>query len=46
MDREAAKDVEYNGVKIPKGTLVIFPITALQMDPEIWPDPEKFDPER
>ncbi len=42
----ALNNVEYNGVTIPKGTIVTFPILALQMDPEVWPQPEKFDPDR
>ena len=44
--REAARDVEYEGVKIPKGTVVVYPIRMMQMDPEVYPDPEKFIPER
>lgn len=31
---------------IPKGTLLIIPTYALQHDPDYFPDPDRFDPER
>lgn len=31
---------------IPEGTFTLIPIFAIHRDPEIYPDPEKFDPER
>lgn len=31
---------------IEKGTSIFVPIHGIHMDPEIYPDPEKFDPER
>ncbi|XP_046680662.1 cytochrome P450 6k1-like isoform X2 [Homalodisca vitripennis] len=31
---------------LEKGTIVLIPVTGLHMDPEIYPDPRKFDPER
>lgn len=39
-------DVLPGGIKIPAGTLVIYLIYAMNRDPELWPDPLRFDPER
>lgn len=46
VDREANDDYEYEGIKISKGQVIAVPIYALHHDPEIYPDPEKFLPER
>ncbi|XP_069108537.1 cytochrome P450 3A29-like [Argopecten irradians] len=46
IDREATKTVEINGVTIPKGSAVVIPIRALHQDPETYPDPTHFKPER
>lgn len=45
-DRVAKNETTIKGVKIPKGMTIGIPIVALQNDPEIWPNPRKFDPER
>ncbi|KAK3594092.1 hypothetical protein CHS0354_040860 [Potamilus streckersoni] len=46
FNREALVDTEICGVKIPKGLDVNVPICSLHFDPEFWPNPHKFDPER
>ncbi|ESN92768.1 hypothetical protein HELRODRAFT_69872 [Helobdella robusta] len=45
-DRVASQDVTINGLFIPKGMAVGIPIHFLQNDPDYWPDPHVFNPER
>ena len=40
------RDVEVNGYKIPKSTLMIANLTKFMKDPDVFPDPEKLMPER
>ncbi|XP_013394381.1 cytochrome P450 3A41 [Lingula anatina] len=46
VDRVANQDTTVNGLFIPKGTAVVIPIYPIHLDPENYPEPEKFDPER
>lgn len=46
LERVSKKDVEINGVFIPKGTVVMIPIYPLHRNPEYWPEPQEFCPER
>ena len=44
--REAIKDTEIDGYFVPKGTRVTALAMATHYNPELWTDPEVFDPER
>ncbi|XP_046734958.1 uncharacterized protein LOC124404669 [Diprion similis] len=39
-------DLPETGLHVEKGTAIIIPVYGIHNDPEIYPDPEKFDPER
>lgn len=43
---EAAEDVRLEKYFIPKGTIVASNVRAVSMDPAIFPDPKRFNPER
>lgn len=40
------KDFKYNGYLFPKGTCVTFAMDSVMMDPECFPEPFLFKPER
>ncbi|NWU62075.1 CP3AC protein, partial [Pterocles burchelli] len=46
IERVCKTTVELNGVTIPKGMVVMIPAYVLHRDPEYWPEPEEFRPER
>ncbi|NWW30693.1 CP3A9 protein, partial [Panurus biarmicus] len=46
IERTCKKDVEINGVTIPKGVVVTIPPYVLHHDPEYWPNPDELRPER
>lgn len=43
---EARQDVVIAGVSVPKGTGVLVMLRMIQMNPEVFGDPERFRPER
>lgn len=40
------RDFKIGNFTIPKGTNVTYNATSVHLDPEVWPDPLRFDPER
>ncbi|CAF4114177.1 unnamed protein product [Adineta steineri] len=46
FDRVASKDYQLGNYLIPKGSIINVPVYPIHHDPETWPEPEKFIPER
>ncbi|SEF83930.1 Cytochrome P450 [Thermomonospora echinospora] len=46
LPRRTVKDTSVLGYHIPKGTTVVVPTLTNHHMPEVWKDPERFDPER
>ncbi|XP_044728134.1 cytochrome P450 4C1-like [Chrysoperla carnea] len=48
LSRQTHKDItlKTNGYVVPKGTMVVLFLTSLHRNPNIFPNPEKFDPDR
>ncbi|XP_072762553.1 uncharacterized protein [Anoplolepis gracilipes] len=44
--RKAAKDVKLQSYVIPAGTIIHLHIYGVHRDPNFWPNPEVFDPDR
>ncbi|HWS34166.1 MAG TPA: cytochrome P450 [Actinoplanes sp.] len=42
----ATRDLFFQGEPIPAGTLVLLDVYGQNHDPELWPDPYTFDPDR
>ncbi|KAJ7073527.1 cytochrome P450 [Mycena belliarum] len=46
MRRNLGPDVYINEKLIPSGSYVVYPFSDVHLDPEIYPDPWRFDPSR
>ena len=44
--RLATKDISLGGYNIPKGTPVQCNLYSIHRNPEVWPEPDEFRPER
>jgi cytochrome P450 len=45
-NRKSKTEIDIAGYTIPKDVDLTFSIYAVHWDPENWPEPDKFDPER
>ncbi|XP_058822334.1 cytochrome P450 4C1-like [Topomyia yanbarensis] len=46
IGRKLVEDTEINGVIVPAGVDMTVPIYVVHRNPAVYPDPERFDPER
>lgn len=48
MDRTADADYKLGntGINLPKGMLISIPTYAIHRDPNVFPEPDKFNPDR
>ncbi|XP_071508807.1 cytochrome P450 2U1-like [Diadema antillarum] len=46
VPRMTVKDTSAGGQNIPEGTEVLLNLWSLHRDPDVWTDPDKFNPER
>jgi hypothetical protein len=46
VNRREFTDDWVDGKFLPKGTIIILNTWGMHMDPQIWDDPERFDPDR
>lgn len=48
LNRMCNQDTDLPGInlRVAKGTAIVIPVMGIHWDPEIYPEPEKFDPER
>ena len=44
--RELGEDENFEGTMVPKGTIILVNLMLVQRDPQEWPEPDKFKPER
>ncbi len=46
IGREAARDLDLDGVAIAEGSTLLLPPLTIQRDPRFWRSPSRFDPDR
>ncbi|CAL1286965.1 unnamed protein product [Larinioides sclopetarius] len=46
VSRQCQQDHQVGSITIPEGAVVLAPVWDIHHDPELWPDPWNFDPDR
>ncbi|KAK9150236.1 hypothetical protein Syun_008545 [Stephania yunnanensis] len=46
LPHEVAQESKVDRYDVPSGTIVVANVWAIQRDPKVWPEPDKFMPER
>ena len=46
LERNVKEDTTLMGIKLKAGLQVGMSVMSLHLDPEVWPEPNKFDPDR
>ncbi|XP_062712558.1 probable cytochrome P450 4d14 [Aedes albopictus] len=46
IGRNLVEDIELDGITLPAGQDILIPIYMIHRNPEVYPDPERYDPER
>lgn len=46
IGRNLVEDLEFDDITLPAGQDILIPIYMIHRNPEIYPDPERYDPER
>ncbi|KAL5559121.1 hypothetical protein UlMin_035332 [Ulmus minor] len=46
VPHESSQECTVGGFRVPRGTMLLVNLWAIQNDPKIWEEPEKFKPER
>ncbi|THH00972.1 hypothetical protein EW026_g1635 [Hermanssonia centrifuga] len=46
MRRNMGPETYINGIRVPSGAYVMYPFSDVHLNPQLYPDPWKFDPDR